>query len=132
MIQLSVRYKTITIDKRWAVCPRCGEDGRRHCLGKRWLNDANREIPVVIRVTYTKHHCTRCKKKFNVDMTHLAPKGSWYTNEVWFLALERMIDDRLTLDETRKTLLKRHHVDVPISTLHTWFLEANGSKRRRH
>jgi transposase len=53
-------------------CPRCGQLAARHTSDHRTLHDLgdlSTGRPVDLLVTYSSHHCSTCKKYFNVDLS---------------------------------------------------------------
>jgi hypothetical protein len=50
-------------------CPRCNHLASRHKCGQRTLHDLgdlSTGCPVDLRVTYSSHYCSQCRKHFNI------------------------------------------------------------------
>jgi transposase-like protein len=78
-------------------------------------------------VIYSQHHCTRCRKYFNADMTDLADPGSHYTRRVTDAAVRLVIEDGLPYRTASWNLWREHRVFVPYATIQNW-VEAGGEK----
>src|SRR5262245_28811885 len=62
-------------------CPHCGHSAYRDKQAHRRLHDlGNLDVwcPRDLRVTYSQHYCTQCRKYFSADLSDLAPQGSQY------------------------------------------------------
>ena len=59
------------------------------------LGDLLSGRPHDIRLTYSQHYCSRCRKYFNADTSDLAPPGSHYTHRVIDLAVRLVVEDGL-------------------------------------
>jgi len=111
-------------------CPRCGHSAVRGKAFARTLHDlgdlaANRPRDLVI--TYSQHHCSRCRKYFNADLSDLAIPNSHYTHRVVALAVRLVVEDGLPYRSASWHLWRDHRVFVPFATLQNW-VEAGGKK----
>src|SRR4029078_1744277 len=86
--------------------------------------------PHDIRLTYSQHYCSRCRKYFNAETSDLAPPGSHYTHRVIDLAVRLVVEDNLPFRVASWHLWRDHRVFVPYATIQNW-VEAAGGKRRR-
>src|SRR2546421_1078617 len=72
------------------LCPRCDHLAYRHKCGQRTLHDLgdlSTGCPVDLRVTYSSHYCSQCRKHFNIDLSDVAPPGAHYTQRVISMAV---------------------------------------------
>jgi transposase len=113
------------------ACPSCGHsayrDKRMHRL-LHDLGDPRSGRPVDLRITYSQHCCSRCKKYFNADMSDMALPGSSYTHLVVSTAVRLVVEDGLPYRAASWHLWRDHRVFVPFATLQTW-CETSGKKR---
>jgi hypothetical protein len=71
-------------------CPRCDHLAYRHKCAQRTLHDLgdlSAGCPVDLRVTYSSHYCSQCRKHFNIDLSDVAPPGGHYTHRVIQMAI---------------------------------------------
>jgi len=111
-------------------CLRCGHLAYRHKWDHRTLHDLGdlrSGSPVDLRVTYSSHYCSRCRKSFNIDLSDVAPRGSHYTHRVIELAVRLVVEDGLPYRPTSWHLWRDHRVFVPFATVQNW-VEAGGKK----
>jgi transposase-like protein len=113
-----------------APCPRCGRKCYRDNISTRLLHDlgdltANQ--PIDLLVTFSQHHCSKCRKYFNVDLTDLADPGARYTRRVVHLAVRLVVEDGLPYRAASWHLWRDHRVFVPWGTIQNW-IEAGGKK----
>ena len=77
-------------------CPRCDHLASRHKCGQRTLHDLgdlSTGCPVDLRVTYSSHYCSQCRKYFNIDLSDVAPPGGHYTHRVIQMAVRLVVED---------------------------------------
>lgn len=111
-------------------CPHCGHSSYRDRQATRMLHDlgdlaSNR--PHDLRITYSVHHCTKCNKYFNADMSDLALPKAHYTHRVVALAVRLVVEDGLPYQAASWHLWRDHRVFVPFATIQNW-VEAGGKK----
>ena len=114
-------------------CLRCGHFCYRHQWGERTLHDLgdlSTGHPIDLRVTYSSHYCSRCRRHFNVDLSDVAPPGSHYTHRVIELAVRLVVEDNLPYRPASWHLWRDHRVFVPFATIQNW-VEAGGKKGAR-
>jgi len=117
-------------DHQQTPCPRCGQLASRHKGDQRTLHDLGEVAtgrPVDLLVSYSSHHCSRCQKYFNIDLSDLAPPGSHYTHRVIDLAVRVVVEDGLPYRPASWHLWRDHRVFVPFGTIQNW-VEAGGKK----
>lgn len=117
-------------DLKQTPCPCCGQFASRHKGEQRTLHDLGdltTGCPVDLLVSYSSHHCSRCKKYFNIDLSDLAPAGSHYTHRVIDLAVRVVVEDGLPYRPASWHLWRDHRVFVPFGTIQNW-VEAGGKK----
>jgi transposase len=111
-------------------CPHCGKSCYRDRVFTRTLHDVGDPVsgrPRDIRLTYSQHHCCRCRKYFNADASDLAPPKSQYTQRVISLAVRLAVEDGLAYQAASWHLWRDHRVFVPYATIQNW-VEAGGEK----
>jgi len=86
--------------------------------------------PRDIHVSYSQHHCTKCRKYFNADMSDLALPKAHYTHRVVSLAVRLVAEDGLPYQAASWHLWRDHRVFVPWATIQNW-VEAGGEKGGR-
>jgi hypothetical protein len=82
-------------------------------------------------VSYSSHHCSTCKKYFNIALSDLAPPGSHDTHRVIDLAVRVVVEDGLPYRPASWPLWRAHRVFVPCATLQHGG-EAGGKKAQGH
>jgi len=110
-------------------CPQCGRSCYRHRTMQRTLHDLGdlvSERPRDIRVTYSQHHCCKCKIYFNADMLDLALPKSRYTHRVIALAVRLVVEDGLPYRAASWHLCRDHRVFVPFATIQNWVFKVFG------
>ena len=115
-------------------CPRCGKSCRRRTYQRTLheLGDFVSGRPRDIHLTYSQHHCRKCRKFFNADMSDLAAPKAHYTHRVISLAVRLVVEDGLPYRTASWHLWRDHRVFVPFATLQNW-VEVGGEKgARRH
>ena len=111
-------------------CPLCGKSCPRDRIFTRTLHDLGDPVggrPRDIRLTYSQHHCTRCRRFFTADMSDLAAPKARYTHRVVALAVRSVVEDGLPYQVASWHLWRDHRVFVPFATIQNW-VEAGGKK----
>jgi hypothetical protein len=114
-------------------CPECGKSCPRNRFFTRTLHDLGDPVggrPREIRLTYSQHHCTRCRHYFTADMSDLAAPKARYTHRVVALAVRLVVEDGLPYQTASWHLWRDHRVFVPFATIQNW-VEAGGKKGGR-
>jgi hypothetical protein len=114
-------------------CPRCDHLAYRHKCGQRTLHDLgdlSTGCPVDLRVIYSSHYCSPCRKHFNIDLSDVAPPGGHYTHRVIQMAVRLVVEDGLPYRPASWHLWRDHRVFVPFATIQNW-AEAGGKKGPR-
>ena len=83
--------------------------------------------PHELRLTYSQHYCTLCRKYFRADQSDLAPPSSHYTQRVISLAVRVVVEDGVPYRAASWHLWRDHRVFVPFATIQNW-VEAGGKK----
>ncbi len=83
--------------------------------------------PADILLTYSQHHCTRCRRFFTADMSDLAAPKARHTHRVVALAVRLVVEDGLPYQAASWHLWRDHRVFVPFATIQNW-VEARGKK----
>lgn len=73
-----------------------------------------------VHIVYSPHHCTRCRKYFNADMSNYALPKAHYTHRVVALAVRRVVEDGLPDQAASWHLWSDHRVFVPYATIQNW------------
>jgi hypothetical protein len=111
-------------------CPLCGKSCPRDRIFTRILHDLGDPVagrPRDIRLTYSQHHCTRCRCYFTADLSDLAAPKARYTHRVVVLAVRLVVEDGLPYQAASWHLWRDHRVFVPFATIQNW-VEARGEK----
>ena len=114
-------------------CPLCGKSCPRDRIFTRILHDLGDPMagrPRDIRLTYSQHHCIRCRHYFTADMSDLAGPKALYTHRVVALAVRLVVEDGLPYQTASWHLWRDHRVFVPFATIQNW-VEARGKKGGR-
>ena len=99
-------------------CPECGKACPRDRVRTRTLHDLGDPMgdrPREIHLTYSQHHCTRCRHSFPADMSDLAAPRALYTHRVVALAVRLVVEDGLPSQTARWHLWRDHRVFVPLA-----------------
>lgn len=126
------RLRSRSHNFRHRLCPRCRRPAYRYDLGHRTLHDLGdlrSGRPLDLRVTFSKHRCDPCGRRFSVDLSDLAPPGGHYTHRVVALAVRLAAEDGLPYRLASWHLWRDHRVFVPFATVQNW-VEAAGGKSR--
>jgi hypothetical protein len=93
-------------------CPHCGKRGRRKQTHTRRVRDiAYREIRILeITVGEYRARC-RCCKTFRSQVPGIEPRAE-YTNQVREAVLDRLLDDRMSMERLREALHRDFHLDL--------------------
>ena len=111
-------------------CPQCGKSCPRDRVRTRTLHDLGDSgggRPRDIHLTYSQHHCTRCRRYFPADLSDLAAPKALYTHRVTALAVRLVVEDGLPYETASWHLWRDHRVFVPYATIQNW-VEARGKK----
>jgi hypothetical protein len=111
---------------RHRPCPSCGLPAYRYRT-VRDLGDLRSGRPLEWRVTFSKHRCDRCRRRFSAALTDLADPGSHYTRRVVTVAVRLVAEDGLPYRVASWHLWRDHRVFVPHATIQNW-VEAAGGK----
>lgn len=113
-----------------ARCPFCRKSCYRDNVMERTLHDVGDPRsgrPVDLHLTYSQHHCSKCQKYFNADMSDLAAPKSHYTHRVVSLAVRSVVEDGLAYRPASWRLWRDHRVFVPFATIKNW-VQQSGEK----
>lgn len=115
---------------RHRPCPHCGKRCGRDRVVTRILHDLGDLVaarPRDIHLVYSQHHCSRCRKYFNVDMSDYALPKAHYTHRVVSMAVRLVVEDGLPYQAASWHLWRDHRVFVPYATIQNW-VEVGGKK----
>jgi hypothetical protein len=101
-------------------CPLRGKSCPRDRISTRTphdLGDSVGERPRDIRLTYSRPHCTRCRRVFTADMSDLAAPQARYTHRVVASAVRLVGEDGLPYPVASWHLWRDHRVLVPFATI---------------
>jgi hypothetical protein len=93
-------------------CPRCGVHGRRkdtHTRTVRCL--AYREILLIELTTAEYRACCSCCKTFRSQVDGILPRAE-YTTKVREAVLDRLLDDKMSVERLRCSLARDFHLDL--------------------
>jgi hypothetical protein len=111
-------------------CPLCSKSCPRTRIFTRTLHDLGDPVagrPRDIRLTYSQHHCTRCRRFFTADMSDLAAPRDRYTHRVVALAVRLVVEGGLPYQAAGWYVRRDHCVFVHFATIQNW-VEARGEK----
>jgi hypothetical protein len=94
------------------------------------LGDPIAGRPRDIQLTYSQHHCTKCRRYFTADMSDLAAPKARYTQRVAALAVRLVVEDGMHYQTASWYLWRDHRVFVPFATIQNG-VEARGKKGGR-
>lgn len=93
-------------------CPRCGQRGRRKDIHSRRVRDiAYREIVFLeIHLGEYRARCGCCKT-FRATLAGIEPRAE-YTNRVREAVLDRLLDDKMSMEALRQALQRDFHLEL--------------------
>lgn len=93
-------------------CPHCGKLGRRKQVHTRRVRDiAYREILIqVLEVGEYRARCSCCKT-FRAQVEGIEPRAE-YTNRVRDAVIDRLLDDRMSMERLRQAMQRDFHLDL--------------------
>jgi transposase-like protein len=93
-------------------CPHCGKSGRRKDVHTRRVRDiAYREILFLeIEVGEYRARCSCCKT-FRAQVEGIEPRAE-YTNRVREAVIDRLLDDKMSMERLRLSLARDFHLDL--------------------
>ncbi len=93
-------------------CPRCGRRGRRKDVHTRRVRDiAYREIVILeIEIGEYRARCTCCKT-FRASLEGIEARAE-YTNRVREAVLDRLLDDKMSMEALRQALQRDFHLEL--------------------
>ena len=111
-VQPRVRVESRSCAPKTFPCPHCGQKGRRKAVHTRRVRDlAYREIIVLeIEVGEYRARCSCCKT-FRAQVEGIEPRAA-YTNRVREAVLDRLLDDRMSMERLRLALQRDFHLDL--------------------
>jgi hypothetical protein len=110
--QPRVRVERLSRAPRTFPCPKCGKKGRRKDVHTRHVRDiAYREIVLLeIEVGEYRARCSCCKT-FRAHVDGIEPRAE-YTNRVREAVIDRLLDDRMSVERLRLALKRDFHLDL--------------------
>ena len=93
-------------------CPHCGKHGHRKDVHRRRVRDiAYREIVILeIEVGEYRARCDCCKT-FRATLDGIEPRAE-YTNRVREAVIDRLLDDRMSMEALRQALQRDFHLEL--------------------
>jgi len=93
-------------------CPHCGKRGRRKDVHTRLIRDiAYREIVILeIQVGEYRARCDCCKT-FRAQIEGVEPRAE-YSNRVREAVIDRLLDDRMSMEALRRALQRDFHLEL--------------------
>ena len=116
------RVKITRLDRapRKQTCGTCGCRARRHDVYAHEFFDLDLECTHLVVVKVGIYVC-RCGACFTSALCEVPPRGG-YAYRVRQKAMECLVNDTMTLPQTRERLWRDYHLLVSISTLHGWYV----------
>src|SRR5262245_57807524 len=111
-MQPRVRVERVSCAPKTFPCPKCGTKGRRKDVHTRRVRDiAYREIVVLeIEVGEYRARCGCCKT-FRAPVEGIEPRAA-YSNRVREAVLDRLLDDRMSVERLRQALRRDFHLEL--------------------
>jgi Transposase len=111
-IQPRVRVKRLSCAPKTFSCPQCGKKGRRKDVHTRRIRDiAYREIVVIeIEIGEYRASCSCCKT-FRAQVEGIEPRAE-YTNRVREAVIDRLLDDRMSVERLRQALKRDFYLNL--------------------
>lgn len=119
------RYSEVRIEElrrapKWASCPECGKGVKRHDVYPHEYFDIHLEYTLLRRAIVGVYECG-CGRCFAHSLDEVPPRGR-YSHRVRQKALECLVNDTMTLSQTRERLWRDYHLVVSTGTLHGWYV----------
>lgn len=111
-VQPRVRVERLSCAPKTFPCPQCGKRGRRKDVHTRTVRDiAYREIVMLeIAIGEYRARCSCCKT-FRAQVEGIEPRAL-YTNRVREAVIDRLLDDRMSVERLRQALERDFHLDL--------------------
>jgi transposase-like protein len=111
-VEPRVRVERVSCAPKSFPCPQCGKKGRRKDVHTRRVRDiAYREIVVLeIEVGEYRARCSCCKT-FRAQVEGIEPRAE-YTNRVREAVIDRLLDDRMSMERLRLALQRDFDLDL--------------------
>jgi Transposase len=111
-VEPRVRVERVSCAPKTFPCPQCGKKGRRKDVHTRRVRDiAYREIVMLeIEVGEYRARCCCCKT-FRAQMEGIEPRAE-YTNRVREAVIDRLLDDRMSVERLRLALKRDFHLEL--------------------
>lgn len=129
-IPKGTKIRRINLSRKTCPCPRCDTISNRHSVSDRILKEVGMSGPTVLKIIFSKHYCSNCRKYFSLPMNHLASPGARCTNRVVRTAVKYVVEDALTLEKASRKMKEKFFVDIPVTTLHDWVVDYVDSTER--
>lgn len=107
-----IRVERRTCAPKTFPCPQCGKRGRRKDVHTRHVRDiAYREIVVIeVEVGEYRARCSCCKT-FRAQVEGIEPRAE-YTNRVREAVIDRVLDDRMSMEALHQALERDFHLEL--------------------
>lgn len=107
-----VRVERLSCAPKTFPCPHCGTRGRRKDVHTRPVRDiAYREI-VILEITVGEYRARcSCCKTFRARVEGVEPRAE-YSNRVREAVIDRLLDDRMSVERLRQALKRDFHLDL--------------------
>jgi len=106
--------------RRKETCQTCGGRARRHDVYSHEFFDLDLECTHLVVVQVGIYTC-RCGACFTSTLSEVPPRGT-YAYRVRQKAMECLVNDTMTLPQTRERLWRDYRLLISISTLHGWYV----------
>ena len=113
-----VRIRRVSAAPWKCRCLQCRKRVRRHDTYRREFFDIGLEETVLVVATVGIYQCA-CGKCCTGELPEVPERGD-YSHQVRGKALESLVNDSMTIEQTRERLWRDFHVLVSIGTLHGW------------
>ncbi|MHA2022858.1 MAG: hypothetical protein ACTSWQ_04265 [Candidatus Thorarchaeota archaeon] len=125
------KIREINMSRKIVNCPRCGTGSKRNNEGERNTREVGISMSTVLRITYSKHYCPKCRKYFSNPMDHIVSPSARFTNMVRRTAVDLVSKEQLTLEKACDVMWNKYHVHIPTTTLHDWVVAKMYSNNKK-
>src|SRR6266849_2994671 len=111
-VQPRVRVERRQCAPKSYPCPRCGKRGRRKQTHTRRVRDIAYRKTLILEITVGEYRARcGCCKTFRSQVEGVEPRAE-YTNQVRAAVLDRLLDDRMSMERLREALHRDFSLDL--------------------
>lgn len=110
--QPRVRVERVSCAPKTFPCPHCGKKGRRKAVHTRRVRDIAYHAIVWLEITVGEYRARcSCCKTFRSQVEGIEPRAE-YTNRVREAVIDRLLDDRMSMEGVHQALQRDFHLDL--------------------